>query len=189
MPWPPSLPIDGFGTLFRWLWGGGSGAGFSVLQGGVPIMTATSLNFVSGTTVVDGGGQQADLTVTGGSGGEDFAATCAVADTVGQIVYLTGAPGPAIAPALGIHPGSTFPAIGFISVKSTPTVCVVQTDGELNAFAGLTPGVVYYLDPTTPGAITSTAPIAAGQVVQKVGQAKDATTLLINTDDDFTLLT
>lgn len=185
---PPSLPIDGFGTLFQWIWGGGSGAGFDVLQGGVPILTATKLNFVTGALVVDGGGQQADVTVSGGSGGEDFAATCLVAATVGQIVYLTGGAGPAVDAALGVHPGATYPAIGFISVKSTPTTCVVQTDGELAAYAGLTPGVVYYLDPSTPGAITSTAPVAAGFVVQKVGQAKDATTLLINTDDDFTEL-
>lgn len=188
MPWPPQLPIDGFGTLFKWLWGGGSGAGFQVLQGGVPIMTATTLNFAAGATVVDAGGGQADVTNTGGGGGEDFAATCLVAHTVGQIVYLTGAAGPAVDLALAVHPSVTFPAIGFIAVKSTPTTCVVKTDGELSGFAGLTPGVVYYLDPTTPGAITNVAPVAAGQVVQKVGQAKDATTLLINLDDDFTEL-
>jgi len=187
---PPSLPIDGFGTLFKWVWGGGAGGGVEVLQGGVSVVaSASKLNFVSGATVVDAGLGQADLTVTGGGGStEDFAATCLVGASVGQIVYLTGAAGPAVDAALAAHPSSTYPAIGFISLKMSPTTCTVQTDGELAVFAGLTPGAIYYVDPVTPGAITSTPPSASGHVVQKVGQAKDATTILINLDTDFTEL-
>ena len=183
---PASLPVDGFGSLFRQVWGGGTGGAIDVYQGGILVKAgASKLNFASGATVTDGGVGQADVAVTGGGGGEDFTATCLAGVAVTQIVYLTGAPGPAVAVALAVHPGGAYPAIGFIGSKSAPTVCLVQTDGELTGFVGLVPGAVYYLSPTVVGAITNIPPVAGGQVVQKVGQAKDATTLLINLDDDF----
>lgn len=50
--------------------------------------------------------------------------------------------------------------------------------GKVSLFAGLTPGVAYYLDPATPGAVTSTMP-ADGI---KLGVAKDATTLILDID-------
>ena len=50
-------------------------------------------------------------------------------------------------------------------------------------FTNLTPGAAYYLSPTVPGGITSTPPSSPGQIVQKVGFAKDATTLVFNLRD------
>jgi len=41
----------------------------------------------------------------------------------------------------------------------------------------LTPGATYFLDPSTAGRITTTAPTTAGQYVVRVGRAVDATTL------------
>jgi len=43
--------------------------------------------------------------------------------------------------------------------------------------SGLTPGSDLYLSPTTPGRVTDVVPTGAGQVVQGVGVAINATTL------------
>lgn len=45
---------------------------------------------------------------------------------------------------------------------------------------GLTPGAQYWLDPTTAGNLTATAPTTPGQFDTYVGQAKNPTTLLID---------
>ena len=167
----------------------GGGGGLNILQGGVPVMAATAMNFVAGATVLDAGGGQADVTATGGGGGsEEFTAVCPVGALVTQAVYLTGAAGPVVALSQGITAGGVYPTVGFIKSKSAPTVCVVQTDGELGGFVGLTPGAPYYLSATTPGGIAATWPTLPGQVYKRVGVAKDSTTLLINLDEDFTLL-
>jgi hypothetical protein len=68
----------------------------------------------------------------------------------------------------------------------------IQTDGVLSAttaqwdavtgeVGGLTAGTPYYLDPTTAGSLTDTAPTTAGQFVVRVGLA------LSTTDLDITL--
>ncbi len=62
---------------------------------------------------------------------------------------------------------------------------VLQTEGQITrddwtavaGVASLTPGVVYYLSPTTAGQITSTAPTAAGQSVVVIGRATCVDTL------------
>lgn len=60
---------------------------------------------------------------------------------------------------------------------------VVATTGQWDAVAGTTGGltkdVIYYLDATTAGKITATAPVAAGQFVKQVGIAISTTELKI----------
>jgi len=67
----------------------------------------------------------------------------------------------------------------------------IQTDGILAAetaewdvaagtTGGLTAGTVYYLDPTTPGMLTETAPTAAGDFVVRIGKAISTTELEIS---------
>jgi len=60
----------------------------------------------------------------------------------------------------------------------------VASTGEWDAVAGttggLTPGINYFLDPTTAGQLTSTAPTTTGQVVVNLGLALSATELDIN---------
>lgn len=82
---------------------------------------------------------------------------------------------------------ATAPCIGFVSSKPTATSAVVQREGELGGFAGLTAGATYYLA-TTAGTITTTAPTTGGQVVQRVGYAKNTTTLVIELDRDMVVL-
>ena len=65
-------------------------------------------------------------------------------------------------------------AVGVADVTNSK----VYLYGECPLFSGLTPGARYYLDATTPGAITVTAP-ADGVVI---GIAKSATTLFVDTD-------
>lgn len=76
------------------------------------------------------------------------------------------------------------PLIGFVVSKPTSTSCIVKYSGELGGFTGLTIGVNQYLS-ETPGEITTTAPTASGSIVQKVGFARNSTTLVIFVDRDY----
>ena len=75
-------------------------------------------------------------------------------------------------------------AIGIVLSKSSSTQCVVQLEGENSSFSGLTIGVVYYLG-LTDGIMTTVAPTSNGNIVQKLGFAKNSTTLVIEIDEDF----
>lgn len=65
-------------------------------------------------------------------------------------------------------------AVGVADVTNSK----VYLYGECTLFSGLTPGARYYLDASTPGAITTTAPTDAVMV----GIAKSATTLWVDVD-------
>lgn len=65
-------------------------------------------------------------------------------------------------------------AVGIADVTNSK----VYLYGECPLFSGLTPGARYYLDATTPGAITATAP-ADGMAI---GIAKSATVLFVDID-------
>ena len=73
---------------------------------------------------------------------------------------------------------STMPALGFVLSKPTSTTAVIQYYGEIGGFIGLTPGVTYYVSDSVIGGITSTVPVAIGSTVQKVGFAKNSTTMV-----------
>lgn len=80
------------------------------------------------------------------------------------------------------------PLIGFVQSKPSPTQAVVQYSGELSGFSGLTPNATYFLS-TTPGQITdNVSGYPIGAIVQKVGFAKDSTTLVIMVDRDYVVL-
>jgi hypothetical protein len=79
------------------------------------------------------------------------------------------------------------PTIGFVLTKPTATLAYVLTAGEMGGFVGLVPGATYYLS-ETPGQITDVAPMAQGSIVQEVGWASNATTLVIGIVRDFVLL-
>jgi hypothetical protein len=72
------------------------------------------------------------------------------------------------------------PANGFVrdAVSSGGTAVVFPQTGKTNdSLTGLTPGAAYFLDPTTPGTLTTTAPTTVGQSVQPVGVALSSTSL------------
>ena len=112
-------------------------------------------------------------------GGDTY--TCDSGLAVRDAVYLSGADAVAKADADG---SGTQPLIGFVSSKPTATTCIVKYSGELGGFTGLTTGVNYYLS-ETPGEITTTAPSSSGSIVQKVGFARNTTTLVIFVDRDY----
>lgn len=77
---------------------------------------------------------------------------------------------------------STFVTTGTGTVQSSGSLALTtaQWDAVAGTTGGLSFGTVYYLDPTTAGKITSTAPSTVSQYVVRVGVALSTTELLIN---------
>jgi hypothetical protein len=110
---------------------------------------------------------------------------CPVTVSVLDAVALSGADAAdqALASAAGPRP-----AIGVVVSKPGPLQCVVAYLGELGGFAGLVPGSTYYLSDAGAGQLTATAPSASGSLIQTLGVARNATTLVVMIDRDVTLL-
>jgi len=60
------------------------------------------------------------------------------------------------------------------------TGTTAEWDAITGGAGGLTPGALYFLDPTTPGMLTTTPPTAAGECVVEIGQALVTTELQVN---------
>jgi hypothetical protein len=105
---------------------------------------------------------------------------------VNDIVYLSAADAIDKADATTI---ATMPAIGFVASKPTPITATLRYYGELTGFVGLTPGQTYFVD-ILPGQIVveAGAPSAPGNVVQKIGFARNSTTMVVQIDRDFVSL-
>jgi hypothetical protein len=106
---------------------------------------------------------------------------CLASVSVRDAVYLSAADTVDKADADGV---GTQPLIGFVVSKPTTTTCRVIYYGEIPGFSGLTIGVNYFLSETA-GGITITAPTVGGSIIQKVGFARSATTLVIFIDRDY----
>jgi hypothetical protein len=100
---------------------------------------------------------------------------CPVGVVVGDLVYATGADSCDRANASGI---ATMPVIGVVESKPTPITCIVAKAGDVGGFVGLAPDAPYFAG-LLAGQMALTAPVGSGQVVQKIGYAKSATTLVI----------
>lgn len=100
------------------------------------------------------------------------------AHVLGDVVYISAADTvrKARADAVGTKDAFALAAQGV----NAAAVGNYQTDGVLGGMTGLTPGAVYYLSPTTAGAITTTAPSASGQYVVRIGIAVSATEMAID---------
>lgn len=116
---------------------------------------------------------------------------------IGNVVYTDSAGGVDLAQADAI---GTSEIVGLVRDASIASAASgeIQTDGVLTASTGqwdnvagttggLDVGVVYYLDPTTPGDMTDTAPTAVGQVVIRIGTAISTTSLEISTSEPIQL--
>lgn len=101
---------------------------------------------------------------------------CTATEQVRDVVYLNSAGTVAQANATD---GSKMDSVGFISEKIGDILCKVKFVEELSGFTGLTPLSKYYVDKTS-GAISTSKPITAGNIVQMAGTAKNATTLVVN---------
>lgn len=108
----------------------------------------------------------------------------AAAITIGMPVYISAADSVDLAVASGV---TTTYAIGLVedaSIDASVTGFVL-TDGVLTSAdwttvtgaATLTAGSTYFLDPVTPGMLTTTAPTTAGQFVVRIGTAVSTTML------------
>lgn len=96
---------------------------------------------------------------------------------IGNIVYLSGADTVKKAQA-NASASSAAVAVATGSITAG-TVGGYQTSGTLGGLTGLTAGSIYFLDPTTPGSMTTTAPTTAGQYVVELGVAVSTTEFLI----------
>lgn len=82
---------------------------------------------------------------------------------------------------IGVVTASVLPGA---SVDVATSGAIVATTGQWDTVAGTTGGLVfntiYYLDASSPGKLTSTAPSGAGQFVVQVGVAVSTTTLVVS---------
>lgn len=179
-------PIAGPG---RWHRVTSTGGAITVLDEGVSLGSFTAINFQgAGVSAAAGPPGQVDVTIPGGGGGSASAVqgtyTCPAGVAVLDAVYLSAAGAVDQADADDV---SKQPLIGIVASKPGATTAIVTYYGELGGFVGLTPGDTYYLS-TTPGQITNVAPGNPGDIVQRIGFAKDATTLMVMVDRDWTQL-
>jgi hypothetical protein len=78
-------------------------------------------------------------------------------------------------------------AHGFVlSAVTSGNPATVYFEGMNSGLTGLTPGVVFLS--TTPGTVTSTAPSASGNIVQRVGFATSTTAMNFQSQTPYALL-
>lgn len=87
-------------------------------------------------------------------------------------------------------------AVGLSLTSTAPTVAAtIQTDGIVDianwtaatGSATLSANAVYFLDPTTAGMMTTTAPTTTGQHVQRIGTAVSTTKLYLEIEQPILL--
>jgi hypothetical protein len=149
-----------------------------VLQAG-----ASAPSWVASSTITAGNANDTVTNLTNGNGSTVV---------IGNIVYATGTSGTfnlaeanssaATAKPIGfVQPTSiTASSTGNIVTGGVMTASTAQWDAVNGSSGGLTVGSVYYLSPSTAGAITTTAPSTTGQWVVRVGVALSSTQLQIN---------
>jgi hypothetical protein len=81
---------------------------------------------------------------------------------------------------------STFPAIGVVIEKPTPTTCKLAYAGKVSGFSALLPG--FYFISNVPGAIQTSPPTQPGWAVQPIGWARNDNALILQIDRSFTVL-
>lgn len=111
--------------------------------------------------------------------------SCAADIAIGDVVYTSAVNTVSKASAAS----SATMAWGIvISKPSTFSAIVLFASGEVNAYVGLSPLTQYFLDITAGGITADVSGFVAGNIVQKVGRAKNATTLVVEIDNDFVVL-
>jgi hypothetical protein len=103
----------------------------------------------------------------------------------GSVVRLSAANTVDLASATSV---ATAPAIGVVSQDPSGGFALVVLEGEVDGFVGLIPGATYYMNTVAGGIIGSVIGFVAGNVVQKIGYAKNPTTLIVEIDLDYTVL-
>lgn len=148
-----------------------------IMQNGVPVgAPRPKLNFMGDVVISDDvPGDKLDITI--GAGGTFSTYNCPSGVAVRDIVYISGSNAVDKANATSL---ATMSAIGIVVSKPTSTTAeVLISPAEVGGFAGLTPGAAYYVDTAVSGGLTLTPPNVVGQVNQRVGRARNATTMLV----------
>ena len=74
---------------------------------------------------------------------------------------------------------TTKKAHGFVTAAViAPADASVYVDGQNSNLSGLTKGDTYFLSAATPGAVVATAPASSGNLVQRIGVAISATSIV-----------
>lgn len=118
----------------------------------------------SGDTISAPSSEVDVVVLTNGDGGSHL---------LGDVVYISDDDEAKKAKA---DAGATANAIALaITTIGTGASGTYQTDGIITGLSGLTAGAAYYLDETTAGAMTDTAPSSTGEYVVRLGIAISAT--------------
>lgn len=101
--------------------------------------------------------------------------TVPVATSVGDVVYITGANTADRADSAAI---GTMPGIGIVKDKPTAGTATIIYVGMVTGLAGMTPGAVQYVGSLGALVESGALPSAPGSVIQQVGVAESATSLI-----------
>jgi hypothetical protein len=125
---------------------------------------------------VDAKGRVTTLTTASASGGGSSTSIpisqVAHGFAVGNIVRLSGTDTYTKAQA---NSAANAEMVGMVSSVLSADAFTLTMDGQVTGLSGLTPAEVYFLSPTTAGAITATAPTTVGQIKKPVFYAQSAT--------------
>jgi hypothetical protein len=172
------LPVAGGGT------GDASFTAYAVITGGTTSTGAlqnVSGVGTSGQVLTSNGAGALPTWQAGGGGGSGSALTDSITQTahgfsVQQAVYYTGS-AYALAKADSTN---TSDVIGIVSSVTNANVFVITTAGRITGLSGLTAGTAYFLDDSTAGALTATAPTASNHVSKPLLIADSATSGYFN---------
>jgi hypothetical protein len=89
---------------------------------------------------------------------------------------------------VAVSPSIAAAGSGAVALSGPLLATTAQWDAVTGQVGGLTAGTQYFLDPSTSGKLTTTAPSAGGQYVASIGTAIDTTTMMITIDPQTTLL-
>ena len=187
---PQSVHINGANTKFE-AQGDIQFDGPNLSVNGVPYVFPALQGGASTVLTNDGAGNLTWLAAGGGGTADGVilptSFTCPTGVSVRDAVYITG--DDAVDKADASNPAER-PARGFVASKPTAVTCKMQTSGEMTGFSGLVAGDAYVLDVTSGNIVdvSATSGFATGSIIQHIGWARNTTTLVIELDDEFTVL-
>lgn len=134
--------------------------------------------FLNANNMVVGTAVSGNLVITTGNAG---IYNCDVSVNIGDVVYLSS---PDLIDKADADDILKQPLIGIVQSKNSLIEAIVLYTGELTGFVGLIPGSTYFLSKIS-GQFTTDPPLDEGAIVQKVGFAKNSTTLVVLIDRDY----
>lgn len=113
-------------------------------------------------------------------------ADCTVGESVGDFVFVVGAPVAGRDQVQRADPSDydRMPAVGVITRKPTSTTCLVQWFGETPPiFTGLSAGEIYFVGYDSKIAEVPPTPVTTGMFVQPIGVALSPDKLYVQPDN------